>query len=60
MLPSLARVLPIPHLFMAVSVVACVVMVVAMLGPRTGAAAELDAPRAISAEGDLGVDASAR
>lgn len=58
MLPSLARLLPVPHLFMAVSIAACLFMVVAMLGPTAGAAADVNHLRAVSSESDPVVDGS--
>jgi hypothetical protein len=56
MLPPLARLLPIPQLFMAVAVAACLFMVVAMLGPTAGAVADVDHRRAASTESAPVVD----
>ncbi len=60
MLPALAHRLPIPHLFMAVSIVACLAMVAAMLGSPADVATDVPFMGAVGVEGDRVMDAQGR
>lgn len=57
---SLSRVLPIPHVFMATSIIALLLMIAAMLGPMAGAAADGSSLGAVGVEGEQGLDAQGR
>ncbi|TVP66932.1 MAG: hypothetical protein EA340_11140 [Nitriliruptor sp.] len=60
MLPSLSRLLPIPHLFMATSILACLLMVAAMFGTMAGEVVDGTSVGAVSVEGDRVLDAQGR
>ena len=60
MLPSLAHRLPIPHLFMAMSIIACLAMVAATLGSPADAATDIPLMSAVGVEGDHVMDAQGR
>jgi hypothetical protein len=49
-LHSCSRQLPIPHLFMALSIAACLLMIASMLGPRAGSALDVTHMGAVSME----------